>query len=370
MSIITKKEKKELYTKIRTLLGYPLRKFELGDKELDTLLEIAIEDYSTYINNWLIEQQWHNLQGIDVNTTDLTFALITKTLDFEKSFTLSYSKQVGLGSNAPSEWELKRDFIVVSGDTQVYSIPAGREINDVLWFTQPDVDQGLVDPYSTTNWGAGAFGWSYLGRPAQYVQPTYSLLLNAMDRSTKRKILQAEMSYRITAGPNGTKYLYLYPVPGSRYEMRGRDGKHLDGAKVWYFYYDTSTSKRDKCLEQNDDIIKLPSDVSIDNLKWGQLNSISKNRVRRMLLAESKMTIGGIRGFFSGDIKAGNAELTMDYRHLLEEGQQEKEKLIEEIKESLDKISYQKLMEDRASIAQNLNTVLTYQPFKRPFMYK
>ena len=88
---------------------------------------------------------------------------------------------------------------------------------------------------------------------------------------------------------SGEKLLHLYPVPGSRDEIRGKWGKHYAGRKVWYFYYDTlDSNQRDKCLEENEDIVKLPSDVPIRIKKWDNLNSPSKNKVRRLSVAYVK----------------------------------------------------------------------------------
>ena len=52
MSIIPEPERTKLYTKLRHLLGAPLRSIELEDEQLDSLLELAIEDYSQYIQDW------------------------------------------------------------------------------------------------------------------------------------------------------------------------------------------------------------------------------------------------------------------------------------------------------------------------------
>jgi hypothetical protein len=367
--IITKKEKEELYTKVKHQLGYPINVFELKDEMMDSYFTIALEDYSSYINNWLIEQQWSTLQGIGTSPEEITFALTTKSLDFEKSFTFAYSKQVGLGAGVKGDgWELKKDYITVVKDQQVYTIPKDREVNEVLWFTPAMLDQGIIDPFATTNWGSSAFGWQFMGRPAQYMQPTYSILLSAQDRSFKRRLVQSDLTYRITGGPNGTKLLYLYPLPGSRWEISGRGGKHLEGSKVWYFYYDTSKASRKKCLKENEDIIKLPSDVKIDNIPWSKLNSVAQTRVRKLFQAEVMMGIGKIRGFFSGDINLPDVSVSMDYRMLMDRGEALRTEIIEETKDSLEKMSYKQLMEDRANIAENLNTTLGFQPMPFPII--
>ena len=370
MPIISTKDRNKLYTHIKHELGFPLVPFELKDEQMDSFFEMATEDYSSYVNEWLIEQQWVGLQGLEIDNNSFFNVFATKSNDFMRSFTFAYSKQTGLGTNAPGApgWELKRDFVTISANTQHYVIPAGREVNEVLWVTPPQIDQGLIDPFALTNWASGSFGWSYLGRPAQYVQPTYSLLLSAQDRRTKERILQSELTYRITGLEDGRKLLHLYPIPGSRDEIRDEFGKHFAGSKVWYFYYDTNTEDRDKCLEENKDIIRLPSDVPIDTLQWAEINSIGQQQIRDLFIARVKMVLGSIRGFYSGEIGATEKALTLDYRHLLDEGELLKTQTKEKIFETLNKLSLRQLTEDRAVIAENVNRERGFQPPRTPFM--
>lgn len=368
MTLISTIDKNKLLKNVKYELGYPIRKFELTEEMLDAYLEMAIEDYSAYVNEWLIQQQWVGLQGVEIDGIDFFNAFTTKSNNFMESFTYAYSKQVGLGTNAPAGkgWELRRDYITTSANTQHYVIPAGREVNEVLWETPPSIDQGLVDPFAMSNWQSGGFGWSYMGRPAMYVQPTYSTLLAAQDRRTKQRIMQSELTYRITGLESGEKLLHLYPVPGSREEIRGRWGKHYEGRKVWYFYYDTT--EREKCLLDNKDVVKLPSDAPIDVLDYNKLNSVARQQVRDLLIARTKINIGGIRGFFTGEIGATEKQLTMDYRHLLDEGQTLKQETKDKIFDTLEKISLVNLTADRASIAQNVNIERGFQPPQFPII--
>ena len=69
--VIEEAEKQKLFRQVRHRLGAPLRKVELSDEQMCTLLEIAVEDHSSYINEWLIEAQWSSLDGINLDTTDL-----------------------------------------------------------------------------------------------------------------------------------------------------------------------------------------------------------------------------------------------------------------------------------------------------------
>lgn len=370
MALITTVDRNKLFLHVKHELGYPLRPFEIKDEMMLSYLEMAIEDYSSVVNNWLIHQQWVGLEGLDKGSADFLSAFTTKSTDYMESFTYAYSKQVGLGTNAPAAhgWELKRDYIVTSGHTQHYIIPANREVNEVLWETPPEIDQGLVDPFSLNAWSPGMHGWSYLGRPAMYVQPTFSTLLTAQDRRMKQRVLQSLLTYRITGLETGEKLLHLYPVPGSKEEINSRWGKHYAGRKVWYWYYDTNNTGRDKCLEENEDIIKLPSDPPASVLKWEKLNDPARQQIRNLLIAKVKMVIGGVRGFYSGELGVTEKQLTLDYRHLLDEGKELKKEVIDNLKEELEKISQKNLTEERANIAENVNKERGYQPPPYPII--
>ena len=116
MALINSTERNKLYLQVKHEMGYPLRPFEVKDEMMNSYLEMVVEDYSSLLNNWLIQQQWIGLEGLPKENTDFVSAFTTKTNHYMESFTYAYSRQVGLGTNAPAgnKWELKRDFITTS----------------------------------------------------------------------------------------------------------------------------------------------------------------------------------------------------------------------------------------------------------------
>ena len=65
MAAITTEDRKKLFTRLRHQLGAPLVGVELEDDMLDSLLELSIQDYSQYVLDWLIENQWFSLYGLN-----------------------------------------------------------------------------------------------------------------------------------------------------------------------------------------------------------------------------------------------------------------------------------------------------------------
>jgi hypothetical protein len=357
---ITNDERDRLYKKVLHRLGAPVRAIELEREQMDSLLEISIEDYSEMVNNWLMESQWGSLAGLDLDYQEIQTKLLTRDLDFVRQFTYAYSKQVGL--NASGTYELKKDFIQLQKNVQTYSIPAGREINEVLWFTPAVLDQTIVDPFMGV-WNM-QFGAEYVGLGAYYMMPSFDILLRAADRNLKNKLIRSELIYKITGGPKGTKILHLYNVPGGRYDFSSF--KYYQ-SKVWYMYYDVNDKDRDACLAANKDIIKLPSDVPLDTIAYQDLNEPSRIWVRRYFTALMKETLGRTRGKFSGKIKIPDDELTMDYDTLLNESKTEVETLKKELYDRLERMRNDSMLERKAHEAENLNKSLSYIPFKNPF---
>lgn len=370
--IISDSEKQKLFRQIKHRLGAPIRKIELEDEMLCTLLEISIEDHSAFINEWLIEAQWSSLYGKDITVTDLSQALTTRGLGYEDSFTYAYSKIVGLQARGP--WELKQDYVTIKTGQQVYEIPAGREINEVLWITPPTMDHALFGAYGIGDMGfGGGFGQLPFGAGGVagfgggfFLGSSYDILTRDADLDLKQRIISSDLIYKVTAGPNGTKLLHLLPPPGSRirFGMSGLNNSiDVTGSKVWYHYYETtSDEERQRCLNANKDIIKLPSDVPIDVVNFSELNNPSKQWVRDYFTAMCKETLGRVRGKFGGSLGVTDAEVTMDYDSLLSEAKEDKTALWDRLKERLERLMPDKMLERKALEAENLNKSLQYRP--------
>ena len=360
---INEQERERLYKKVLHRLGAPVRAIELEREQIDSLLETAVDDYSEIVNNWLTESQWGSLANLNLDIQDIHSKLMTRDLDFVRQFTYAYSKQVGL--NASGTYELKKDYITLQKGVQAYQIPANREINEVLWFTPPTLDQSIVDPFlGMFGFEFGGMGTAQVGMGAYYIAPTFDILLRMQDRNIKNRILRSEFIYKITGGPNGTKMLHLMNVPGGRYDFTSN--RFYQG-KVWYMYYDTADKDRDACLAENKDIVRLPSDVPLDNIPYEDLNDQSKTWVRRYFTALMKETLGRTRGKFSGKLKIPDDELTLDYDTLLNESKTEIETLKKEMGERLDRMRNDAMLKRKAEEGESLNKALSYIPFKTPY---
>jgi len=366
-TIIAEPYRSQLYTKVRHILGAPIRSIELEDEQMDSILEFSIGDYAQYVQDWLIESQWTSLNNLNLDTQSLSRAFVTKSLDFENRYAQAYSKIVGLQSNPLGDWELKKDYITLVPNQQIYEIPAGREVNELLWFTPTALNNVLFDPWSFGALGgygmAGPAGYSQMGYTGSYfMMPAFDMLLRIQEINIQRRIIGGDLTYRITGLPNGKKAIHLMQTPGGKFDF-GNMKRH--DYRVWYWYYETND--REDCLKKNPDIIRLPSDVPIDEMRWDELNSPGQTWVRRWFTAYCKETLARVRGKYSGNLKTPDSELTLEYTTLQSEAKDEKAILWEELKMRLERLRPEKQWEIKGLQAENMNKALKYRPFTSPY---
>ena len=369
MAVIPEPERSKIYTRVKHLLGAPIRSIEIEDEMMDSLMELSIQDYEQYIQDWLIETNWTNLVNLDMSKQSVANALITRTFDFEKQFQFAYSKIVGLQQVGP--WALKQDYFDLVENQQTYEIPAGREINELLWFS--DRPYGIFGQmglggfgfgFDGAGLGANQSGYAQFGGQGSYFMMSgFDYLVRAQESNILSRIFGANLTYRVTALPDGKKLIHLMNTPGGRFNWSNYSS--YSGKKVWYWYYEVDGRDRNDCLKLNPDIVRLPSDVPLEAIGWNDLNEPAKQWVRRWFTALCKETLGRVRGKYSGNLKTPDSEIMMDYTSLLTEGKDEKTKLEEELKLRLERLRPEKQMEKEALIAENLNKQLKFRAFQR-----
>lgn len=378
--MVLSEEVKHLFKLVRTTMGSGIRIVQLEDEQLCDLLEIAIGDYAEKVQNWVIETQWLNIQNKNTfqfqNANELAYAMTVRTMDWSRDYSYWFSREVGLQQRG--NYELKKDFFQVEKGKQVYVIPAGREINRVMYVTPSTTKAALYGNLGTLDTGIGGGFGQYgnmgngMGITGFYVGSAYDTALMSADLKYKNSLLRGDLAYQVTAGPEGTHLVHLLSVPGSPNMVGGIAADDTWGwnkyasCYVWYTYYDVSNANEDgieQCrLENKDDIIITPDQVPLDKMRYELMNNPSQQIIRRLLVAEAKILLGIIRGTYSGAVKIPEAEMQMDYNMLLEQGKSEKETVLNELKERLERMTPWNLMEKQSTMNDQLIKVLKNKP--------
>ena len=375
--MVLDKEKEKLFKQVKTVFGAPIRKVELTDDQLCDLLELAIGDYAQVVQNFIIESNWASLfgkkTGLEMSNQEIAFALSMRTLDMTKDYASWFSKQVGLQQHG--SYELKKDFIKLEKGKQVYVVPAGREINKVMWVAPPTTDQSLFANYGGfgVSFGGGVMGQMGLGAATAFggtgsaygmgagiwAMPAYDVALMATDLSYKQQLLRSDLVYKVTAGPDGTHLIHLLSTPGSRltFGAGGLNMYPLNGCYLWYTYYDTTPDNVDECRRQNQDVILSPDQVPLDEMDYSYFNAPTKALIRQLLIAHAAETLSLIRGKFSGQVGMINNQLVMDYAQLMTLADKIKDRAMTELKERLQRMTPYETMKKQAELVQSMKEV-------------
>lgn len=367
-------EVRGLFKRVRSLLGAGVRSVELTDEQLCDLLQIAIEDYSERTLNEVISNSWAGFYGKNTaNSTELAHAFMARSLDLSKEYSYWFSKQVGLQNDGP--WELKKDFITIEPGKQVYVIPSGRTVNKVMYVNPPMTDTALFANYMGGGVGfmpgLGQVGAGYgygAGMGGFYTTQAADVAYMASDLNFKSRLFRGDLVYKVTAGPDGTRLLHLLSTPGSKLSfgfsglMNGSIG--LIGCEVWYTYYDTTSDEdADECMRYHaNDVILSPDQVPIAQMDYAFLNEPAKVIVRQLLVAKAKQTLGLIRGKFSGKVNIPQAEMTMDYQMLIQQGKEEYDAAMDALMKRLERLRPVNMMKEQAELAESHNKIQQYTP--------
>ena len=101
--------------------------------------------------------------------------------------------------------------------------------------------------------------------------------------------------------------------------------------------------------------------MPLQNIPYKNINSIGKQWIRRFALSLSKEMLGLIRSKFSSIPIPGN-DISMNGDALVSAGKEEQLALREELKTTLDELTYSKLLESDAETVENSNRVMVKIP--------
>lgn len=366
-------EIQDLFRKCRTELGAPVVDVELTDAQLCDLLEMAIEDYAEKVQNWLIMNQWATLYGKNVSNTDMAYALSVRTMDMSKDFSYWFSKEVGLQQRG--HWELKKDYITIEAGKQSYIVPAGREINNVM-YCNPSTSQaalyanyGGLDMLGFAGGYGQAGGGSYGPIGGFYIAQSADIAYMATDLAYKNRLLRGDLTYKVTAGPDGTHIIHLYSTPGSKLTfgatLNTTGSLSLVGCEVWYTYYDVGSKEdAEACRRENPDVILTPDQVPLKKIDFAFLNDPTKVIVRKLFVAKAKKTLGMVRGKWSGKLSIMDAEANLDYNMLFNQGDKEYEDTMKALTERLEQMMPNEVLKKQAEIADSMEKIMKGKPLK------
>lgn len=176
--------------------------------------------------------------------------------------------------------------------------------------------------------------------------PVWQQKLQAMAFEDSIKTRTSDFSYELK-----NNKLRLFPVPSS-----------LTPSQIWVEF----TIPKDAWTETSTSKIGINgvnnmNNIPFQNLPYKFINAIGKQWIRRYALALCKEMLGYTRSKFSSIPIPGN-EVTLNGSDLLSQAQAELTALRDELKETLDELTYDKLMESDAGLMENSLQIMQKVP--------
>lgn len=180
------------------------------------------------------------------------------------------------------------------------------------------------------------------------VIPTWQNKLQAMMYEDSIKTRVSNFSYEII-----NNQIRIYPVPE-------RFGNYE--TKFWFRFTIDAT---DATVETNANSVGNLNGVNnvntlpFSNIPYENINSMGKQWIRRFALALTKEMLGQVRGKFNNTIPIPGDNVSLNADQLLTQAKDEQDKLRTELKEMLNELTYDKLIEtDKNKVT---NAVETYK---------
>ena len=127
--------------------------------------------------------------------------------------------------------------------------------------------------------------------------------------------------------------------------------------RIWFkFYIDGNAWDEDDGYRTGVKGVNNMNTLPFTNIPYKNINSIGKQWIRRFALALTKEMLGHVRGKFS-TIPIPGESITLNASELLSQAKEEQDKLREELKTTLDELTYAKLAETDAAKVESVNNV-------------
>ena len=178
-----------------------------------------------------------------------------------------------------------------------------------------------------------------------YVLPVFEDILRAGQLDLSNRVRKSNYSYKVI----GSK-IRIFPMPSQINPQKLF-------IRVQYKPDPLNPAYKDSSVHGVSNL----SNVPFGNLIYTRINSIGRQWIRQYVLALSREQLGLIRSKFQ-NIPIPGETLTLNGNDLVTQGREDKEKLVTGLKEMLDTMTYDKLMEVQAARAESVNKQLKYVP--------
>jgi len=357
-------------------VGYPIMDVELVAINFYTAFEAAVVEYSNQVNQVNITNNLLSTLGINTGSTFLTDASFTDTLiGSSLSYVTKLSKTYGTEADSGGNVKWHSASIDIRDGVQSYDVKtaisaslgiivsdsSSIEVKRVLHNVPPAIIR-YFDPFVGTGMGSqqllDSFDWGGFSPSVNFMMmPINQDLLRIQTIEFNDRIRKSHFSFEIHGDD-----IKLWPVPGTQGTAATPYYKN-----VWFEFIFDDVKDNEAILFGNSAVMKgIVSDVSnipYTYQKYSQINDMGRAWIIRYGAALVKETLGYVRGKYS-TVPIPNSEVTLNGPELVSQGQSEKEALITQLREFLEKMTKESMVVRQQAENDAMNEILSKVPIK------
>ena len=354
-----------MITFVKRKLGDDILSVELTKKQIWACFEEAFLEYGKIINEYQGKSQLHNFLGSMTGTmTGAENKYPKQTVEFFLRQAEPYAQEASLGGSYSSvsgsikltakrqDYNLLTDLVDGSSvplvSSSLNTLGGRMKIMEVFHFS-PQAAYRFFDTTSAINYLNNEFAFeSFTPETVFYVLPTFEDVLRGGMLKFSNKLRRSNYSFRVI-GQN----IRIYPMPTIESVQ--------SIPKLWIRVQFPSDPIGQNPADKTVNGVSNLSNVPFGNLSYTHVNSIGRQWTRQFTLALSKELLGLIRSKMKS-IPIPGGDVTLNGDDLISHAREDKEKLITQLREMLESITYDKLVEKESNSADNLTKILKKIP--------
>ena len=345
-------------------LGEDVLSVELTRKMYYGNFEESVLEYSSIINQYQAKSQLLQLMGMPTGSYEAEQKYPRENLQYLARFAEPYAMEAGIGGSydmmsgsidliaGQQDYDLNVDLKDSDGNI-IFDIGQNAEdgfktklkISEVFHFS-PQAAYRFFDTTSAINYLNNEFSFeSFTPETIFYVLPVFEDILRAGQLDLSNRVRRSNYSYKII----GSK-IRIFPTPTSE-----------NPQKLFLRVMYNPDPLNPDYVDQTINGVNNLSNVPFGNLIYSKINSIGKTWIRQYALALCKEQLGEIRSKFSS-VPIPGSDVSLNGSDLLSRGREDKNNLVTQLKEMLDTLTYDKLLEVSSTRAEMLQKQLKFIP--------
>lgn len=345
-----------IVTFVKRKLGDDILSVELTKKQIWGNFEEATLEYSSILNQYQAKSQLVNFLGYATGSilSGSEEKFVRENLEFLTRFAEPYAQEAGIGGSYNSfsgsiqlevgrqDYDLYTELSGANGG--LFDNTKGKIKVDEVFHYNPQAAYRFFDTTSAINYLNNEFSFeSFTPETVFYILPVYEDILRGGQLDLSNRVRRSNFSYKIM-GNN----FRIYPIPTKAQNLILRIRQYPDPL---------SPSYKDDTIHGVSNMSNLP----FGNVQYNRINSIGRQWIRSYTLAISMEQLGYIRGKF-GSIPVPNSDVTLNSSDLISNGRTDRDALKEKLREMLDSMTYDKLMEIQSTRSEQIQKQLKYIP--------